>query len=136
MKERSKKPFFCLYTIKIMETTRQQKIARLIQKELGDIFLNYARQWSGTLISVTSARISPDLSVSHVHISVFPTDRAEAVMKMIEENKRAIRYDFGTKVRNQLRIIPELMFHIDDSLDYVENIDRLLKNDSSEPTED
>ena len=116
-----------------MESTRQQKIARLLQKELGDIFLNYARQWSGTLITVTNARISPDLSVSHVNISVFPTDRTETVMKMIEDNKKAIRYELGTKIRNQMRIIPEFIYHVDDSLDYVENIDRLLQSDPPSP---
>ena len=119
-----------------MESTRQQKIARLIQKELGDIFLNYARQWSGTLISVTNVRVSPDLSVSHVHISVFPTDRTETVLKMAQENKKAIRYELGNKVRNQLRVIPDLAFHVDDSLDYVENIDRLLKSDPPAPDAD
>ncbi len=119
-----------------MESTRQQKIARLIQKELGDIFLTYARQWTGTLISVTNARISPDLSISHVNISVFPTDRTEKVMKMIQDNKKAIRFELGNKVRNQMRIIPDLVFHVDDSLDYVENIDRLLKSDPPSPVTD
>ncbi|NDV47749.1 ribosome-binding factor A [Paludibacter sp. 221] len=119
-----------------METTRQQKIARLLQKELGDIFIPYARQIPGTLITVTNARISPDLSISHIHISIFPTERAAEVLSQINEDKKAIRYDLGTRIRHQVRLIPELVFHIDDSLDYVENIDRLLQSDPPSPVTD
>lgn len=110
-----------------METTRQQKIARLLQKELGDIFLKYARQIPGTLITVTNARISPDLSVSHVHLSIFPTEKAAGILEDIQNDKKSVRFELGNRVRHQLRIIPELYFHLDDSLDYVENIDNLLK---------
>lgn len=120
-----------------METTRQQKIARLLQKELGDIFLKYARRIPGTLITVTNVRISPDLSVSHIHLSIFPTERSAEILKSIQEDKKAVRFDLGNRVRHQLRIIPELYFHPDDSLDYVENIDNLLKSDPPSPaTED
>lgn len=110
-----------------METTRQQKIARLLQKELGDIFLQYARRMPGTLITATNARISPDLSVCHVHVSIFPTVRAAEVLEGIQKDKKALRFELGNRVRHQLRIIPDLNFHLDDSLDYAENIDRLLK---------
>ena len=110
-----------------METTRQQKIARLLQKELGDIFLQYARRIPGTLITATNARISPDLSVCHVHVSIFPTERAAEVLEGIQKDKKALRFELGNRVRHQLRIIPDLFFHLDDSLDYAENIDRLLK---------
>lgn len=116
-----------------METTRQQKIARLIQKELGEIFLTYARQLPGTLITVTNARVSPDLSVSHVHLSIFPSEKTAAILDQIHEDRKAIRYDLGTRIRHQMRIIPDLVFHIDDSLDYMENIDRLLKSDPPSP---
>ena len=120
-----------------METTRQQKIGRLLQKELGDIFLKYARQTSGTLITVTNARITPDLSLAHIHLSFFPTERTTELFEKIREMKNEIRYELGNRVRHQLRIIPELVFHIDDSLDYAENIDRLLKSDPpSEETEE
>lgn len=116
-----------------METTRQQKIARLLQKELGDIFLKYARQIQGTLITVTNVRISPDLSISHVHLSIFPTNRANEVLNMIQEEKKSIRYDLGNRIRHQVRIIPEFVFHLDDSLDYAENIEKLLKSDPPSP---
>ncbi len=110
-----------------METTRQQKIARLLQKELGDFFLKYARRIPGTLITVSHVRISPDLSVAHTHLSIFPTSRAGEVLQKIQDEKKSVRFDLAGRVRHQLRIIPELHFHLDDSLDYVENIDRLLR---------
>jgi len=110
-----------------METTRQQKIERMLQKELGEIFLLYARQLHGTLITVTNVRISPDLSIARTYLSIFPSDKSAAVLANVLENTRAIRFDLGKRVRFQLRIVPELFFHLDDSLDYLENIDNLLK---------
>ncbi len=83
----------------------------------------------GVLISVTNVRVSPDLSVAHAYLSIFPSDKGEELVKNINENVKSVRYDLGKRLRNQLRVIPELTFHVDDSLDYVENIDRLLKND-------
>jgi ribosome-binding factor A len=116
-----------------METTRQQKIARLIQKELGQIFLIYAKKMQGTLISVTHVRVSPDLGIANVQLSVFPSERAKEVLEKINLDKKAIRFELGNIVRHQLRLIPDLAFHIDDSLDYLENIDRLLKLDPPSP---
>ena len=110
-----------------METTRQQKIERLIQKELSDIFQKQTQAHHGILVSVSKVRISPDLSVCRGYLSIFPSDRGEEFLKNINENVRAIRYELGTRVRHQLRIIPELKFFIDDSLDYIEHIDELLK---------
>lgn len=114
---------------KFMETIRQQKIARLLQKELGEIFLLYAKQMQGTLVSVTSVSISPDLSIAHVRLSIFPADKVEPVLEQVEATTKTFRYELGKRVRHQLRIIPELIFHIDDSLDYLEKIDNLLKSD-------
>lgn len=116
-----------------METTRQQKIARMLQKELGEIFLLYARKLQGILITVTSVRVSPDLGVVHVHLSIFPSEKAAGVLDHINAESKAIRFDLGKRVRHQLRIVPELTYHIDDSLDYIENIDRLLKQDPPSP---
>ncbi len=109
-----------------METTRQQKIARLLQKELGDIFLQIAKQTKGTLITVTSVRVSTDLSIAHVRLSIFPTEKNSEVLALVERESKTIRYELGKRVRHQLRIIPTLHFHNDDSLDYLENIDKLL----------
>ena len=109
-----------------METTRQNKIARLIQKELSDIFQKQTRQMHGVLVSVSQCRISPDMSVCRGYLSIFPSERAEEIVNNINENVRQIRFELGQRTRHQLRIIPELKFFVDDSLDYAENIDRLL----------
>lgn len=111
-----------------MDTNRQQKVNRLIQKELGEIFLLDAKKMPGVLISVTNVRVSPDLGIAHAYLSVFPSEKAEELVKNINENVKTVRYDLGKRLRNQLRVIPELTFHVDDSLDYIENIDRLLKD--------
>ena len=116
-----------------METTRQQKISRMLQKELGEIFLLYARELQGTLITVSAVRISPDLGIAHTHLSIFPSDKSKKVLDQVNADAKSIRYDLGKRVRHQLRIVPELNFHIDDSLDYLENIDNLLKSDPPSP---
>ena len=110
-----------------METTRQNKISRLLQKELSEIFLLQTKAMPGTLVSVSAVRISPDMSIARVYRSVFPSEQAEEIVKNINENIKTIRYELGTRVRHQLRIIPELKFFVDDSLDYIEKIDSLLK---------
>ena len=110
-----------------METTRQDKIARLIQKELSEIFRLQTQAMKGVLVSVSACRISPDLSVCRVYLSIFPSNRSEEIVKNINENMKSVRYELGTRVRYQLRIIPELKFFVDDSLDYIEHIDELLK---------
>ena len=110
-----------------METTRQNKIARLLQKELGDIFLLQTKSMHGVLVSVSAVRISPDMSIARVYLSIFPSEKGEELIKNINANMKSIRYELGTRVSFQLRIIPELKFFLDDSLDYLERIDELLK---------
>lgn len=110
-----------------METTRQNKIARLIQKELSEMFLLQTKAMHGVLVSVSVVRVSPDLSYAKAYLSVFPSERGEEIVKNINDNAKAIRYELGTRVRFQLRIIPELRFFVDDSLDYAAHIDELLK---------
>ena len=110
-----------------METTRQNKIARLIQKELSEMFQQQTRTMHGVLVSVSVVRISPDMSYARAYLSVFPSERAEEIVKNINDNVKSIRYELGTRVRYQLRIIPELKFCVDDSLDYAAHIDELLK---------
>lgn len=112
-----------------MESTRQQKISRLLQKELSDIFLKLARNNGGVIITVTSINVSADLSIAHINLSLFPTDKGEAVMELIKLNDKNIRFELGNRMRHQLRIIPELVFHLDDTLDYIDHIDDLLKKD-------
>ena len=82
---------------------------------------------NGVLVSVTSVRVSPDLSIARAYISVFPSERGGEIVKNLSGNMRAIRFELGGRLRHQLRIIPELKFFLDDSLDYLERIDELLK---------
>ena len=110
-----------------MDSTRQNKISRLIQKELSDILLKLAKESRGIMVSVSIVRVSPDLGIAKAYLSVFPSEKANEVVNHLNENVKAIRFDLGNRVRHQLRIIPEIRFYIDDSLDYIENIDRLLK---------
>ncbi len=110
-----------------METTRQNKISRLIQKELSEIFLLQTKRMPGILVSVSVVRISPDLSYAKAYLSVFPSERGEEIVKNINDNMKAIRFELGKRLRFQLRIIPELRFFVDDSLDYAAHIDELLK---------
>jgi ribosome-binding factor A len=112
-----------------MESTRQKKVSRLVQKELADIFLKRGNEFGhGKLVSITRVRISPDLSFAKVYISIFPATNQEEVLKSLQEHSSKIRYDLGHKVRTQLRIVPDIAFHIDDSLDYIDKIDKLLKS--------
>lgn len=110
-----------------MDGTRLSKIERLLQKELGDIFQKQTQAMRGVLISVSVVRVSPDLSVARAYLSIFPSERSKELMEAIKANTKAIRYDLGQRVRTQLRKIPELSFFVDDSLDYIENIDHLLQ---------
>ena len=110
-----------------MQETRQNRIARLLQKELSLIVQSQTRMMHGVMVSVTRTRVSPDLSICTAYLSVFPSEKGEELLKNIESNIKTIRYELGTRVHNQLRIIPELRFFIDDSLDYIERIDELLK---------
>ena len=110
-----------------MQETRQNKIARLLQKELSLIFQSQTRMMHGVMVSVTRVRISPDLSICTAYLSIFPSEKADEIISNINANNKTIRYELGTRVRNQLRIVPELRFFVDDSLDYIDHIDELLK---------
>ena len=109
-----------------MESTRQHKIARLIQKDMSDILLRYARTLQGTLISVSEVRVTLDLSLAHIYLSIFPQDKVAATMKEITENTHRFRGELGSLERHQLRIIPEIVFHLDETIDRMERIDELL----------
>ena len=110
-----------------MQETRQNKIARLLQKELSLIFQEQTRAMHGVMVSVTRAKISPDLSICTAYLSIFPSERGDELLQNITRNEKQIRYELGTRIRHQMRIVPELRFFIDDSLDYIERIDKLLK---------
>lgn len=119
-----------------METTRQQKIARLIQKELSDIFQRQTQATHGVLVSVSAVRVSPDLAIARAYLSIFPSEKGKSILTNINAHAREVRYELGKRTRFQLRIIPELSFFLDDSLDYLEHIDSLLAQDAPHPAED
>lgn len=110
-----------------METTRQQKIARLLQKELSEIFRVQTAKMGGVLVSVSAVRVSPDLSIARAYLSIFPSERANEIIESVNRSARSVRYELAQRVRYQLRKTPELTFFIDDFLDYIEHIDSLLK---------
>ncbi len=112
-----------------METTRQNKISRLLQKELSEIFLAETRKMPGVMVSVSVVRVTSDLSIARAYLSIFPTERSAEMLKSIQDNAKSIRYEMAQRVRFQLRKMPELHFYLDDSLDYAERIDELLKNE-------
>ena len=110
-----------------MESTRQKKISALIQKEMSIIFQRKANEFSNKLISVTIVRIAPDLSSAKIYLSIFPEENKQVTFKEILDSKSNLRFELGNRIKNQVRKIPDLQFYIDDSLDYAEKIDNLLK---------
>ena len=111
-----------------MDTTRHLKVSRLIQKELGDIFQRETRMLFGkALITVTQVRVSPDLGVAKVYVSLFNVPDTKVLLKLIQEHTKDIRTKLSDRIKKQVRIIPNLVFFLDDSLDYAMRIDELLK---------
>ena len=112
-----------------MTTTRQLKVSRLLQKELGEYFQRQGPSITeGKMITVTVVRISPDLGLAKVYLSVFPGEKAKEAIHAISEKSGLVRSELGNKLRNQLRHIPEFAFFLDDSLDYIDRIEDLLKD--------
>jgi len=112
------------------ESTRQKKVARLIQQDLAIYFQrNVSAFAQGGMITVTVVRVSPDLGLAKVYLSIFAVNDKKAVLSSVVDSTAEIRKYLGEKVRHQLRIVPELMFHIDDSLDHIERIDKLIKGE-------
>lgn len=109
-----------------METKRQAKIARLIQKELSEIFRRQTSLLGGVIVSVSAVRVSPDLSVAKAYLSIFPSEKSTEILENIKKQAKTVRYELAQAVKEVLRKCPELQFYLDDSLDYIENIDRLL----------
>lgn len=110
-----------------MDSTRQLKIDRLIQKELGEMFIAQAKSMPGVMVTVSGCRVSADLSYCNIYLSVFPSDKAQDIVNNLTANIRTVRYDLGQRLRHQLRIIPELRFFVDETIDYMSRIDELLK---------
>ncbi|MFA8449142.1 MAG: 30S ribosome-binding factor RbfA [Bacteroidales bacterium] len=111
-----------------MESKRQQKVAKQIQRDLGEIFQEEARLYfRNALITVTKVNISRDLSVAKINLSLFSTEDKQELLDEIKERAKEIRHKLAARVKHQLRIVPQLLFYEDDSLDYIDNIENLLK---------
>lgn len=111
-----------------MDSIRQNKVSRLIQRDLSEMFQHECKEYAaGAMLSITTVRVSSDLSYAKVYVSIFPAELTDSVMDSLNLNNRNIRFLLGRKVGKQMRIIPELRFFVDDSLDYIEHIDKLLK---------
>ncbi|TAF64205.1 MAG: 30S ribosome-binding factor RbfA [Cytophagales bacterium] len=112
-----------------METTRQQKVARLLQKELADVFLQDARHLFGNaFITITAVRISPDLGMAKVYLSFLQDKGKDLLLEQIEEQTKTVRQMLAIRIKQQVRIIPELRFFLDDTEEYVSHINSLLDN--------
>jgi len=112
-----------------MTTTRQHKVSRLLLKELADYFQKHGSEITGgKMVSVTVVRISPDLGVAKVYLSIFPSQGMEAAVKSISDLSLMVRSEMGKRLRSQLRHIPEFIFYPDDSLDYINKIENLLND--------
>ncbi|MEM9866111.1 MAG: 30S ribosome-binding factor RbfA [Bacteroidota bacterium] len=116
-----------------MESQRQRKIAGILQKDLVDILQRAATDggMQGTLISVTKVSVTVDLSIAKVYISIFPNSNSEVLLDGIMSNKVLIRHDLAQRTKNQLRRVPELLFFLDDSLDYIDKIETSLKGEEN-----
>lgn len=117
-----------------METTRQKKIAGVLQQDLGEIIDGVVRDhMRGALLSVSEVRVSPDLANAKVFVSVFPVQKKAEAMQLLEHQTATIRHQLGTRIRHQMRIVPELLFRLDETLESSEQMDRLLNEKGELP---
>lgn len=117
-----------------MDATRQKKIENQLGQDMAEIFQNYAKEkLRGVIIGVTKTKVTPDLSVARFYLSIFPTTNVKEVIEGIRENKSSLRNLLGVRVRHQLRKIPDLEFFVDDSLDYIEKIEKELRGEGENP---
>ena len=111
-----------------MNSNRQEKIAKQIQKDMAEILQQQMPEVAlGSLVTVTAVRVSSDFAYAKVYVSIFPFDRHAAIMASLAQNNWLIRRELGRRIRNQLKVVPEIEFFLDDSLEYIENIENKLK---------
>ncbi|AOW18388.1 ribosome-binding factor A [Polaribacter vadi] len=116
------------------ETNRQRKIAGVLQKDLVDVLQKAAQDgMKGVLISVSKVHVTSDLGVAKVYLSIFPSDKRDEIVKGVQSNTATIRYEMARRTKNQLRRMPELLFFGDDTLDYLEEIDKSLNGQDENP---
>ena len=119
------------------ETNRQKKIAGVLQQDLVDVLQRAAQNgMRGIIISVSKVAVTPDLGVAKVYLSVFPSEKREEIVAGVKSNTSQIRYEMARRTKNQLRRMPELLFFSDDSLDYIEDIDKSLRGEDENPIKD
>ena len=110
------------------ESTRQQKIGKQLQRDLAEIIRSKGMAvFGGAMVTVSEVRVSPDLSFAKVFVSIFPSSKGDAAMETLQNSVKQIRGELGRLVAKQFRIVPEIAFYRDSTLDYVEHIDDLLK---------
>jgi len=111
------------------ESQRQKKIASVLQRDLVDILQKAATQGGmhGILISVSKVKVTVDLSVAKVYLSIFPNNKAQELIKGIRSNAPLIKHELAQRTKNQLRRMPQLEFFVDDSLEYIDKIEKSLK---------
>lgn len=116
-----------------METQRQKKIAGIIQKDMAEVLQRAATDGGlkGTLISVSKVYVTSDLSIAKVYVSIFPNDKAAELLEGMKSNEPLIKHELAQRTRNQLRRVPNLTFYIDDSLDYIDGIEKSLKGEEN-----
>jgi ribosome-binding factor A len=120
-----------------MESNRQKKIASVLQQDLADVLQGAATQggMKGIIISVTKVSVTVDLSIAKVYLSIFPNDKGKELIEGIKANSAFIKHEISQRTRHQLRRMPQLDFYLDDSLEYIDNIDKSLKG-SEDPIKD
>lgn len=112
-----------------MFSKRQNQVAGMVQKELAGLFIHKSNEWvQGKMLTVSLVRITKDLGIANVFISVFPSDDAQSSIDLLNEKVSKIRYELGNRLRHNIKRIPELRFHLDDSLDHIDRIDNALKS--------
>lgn len=116
-----------------METNRQKKIGGVLQKDLADILQNNLREAgrTGILISVSKVKVTTDLSIAKAYLSIFPNKHGEEILKEIEELKPKIKHEMAQRTKNQLRKMPDINYYVDDSLEYIEGIEKSIKGDEN-----
>ena len=119
------------------ETNRQRKVSAVLQKDLADILQKDAQSgMKGVIVSISKVVVTPDLGLAKAYLSVFPSNKRQEILSGVESNATAIRYELARRTRNQLRRMPALLFYADDSLDYIEKIDKSLRGEDINPIRD
>ncbi|ALR29105.1 MULTISPECIES: 30S ribosome-binding factor RbfA [Chryseobacterium] len=117
-----------------MESNRQRKVAQIIQEDFAELFRKQAAESKQSiLVSVSDVKVTADLSIAKIYLSIFPQEHRQAVMKEIEENKAQYRNFIGQKMAKQVRVIPNLNFYLDTALDDVEKLERELRGEGDNP---